>query len=86
MLTSQHMVLSTQTERVVRTEESSYFSLVGAVHVVFVESDLLLILSSHLSESFCQFIFILLLPSRVDLHQPGLVPLPGLLHFLQQST
>lgn len=42
---------------------SSYSSLVGALQVVFVEFDLFLILSSHLSESFCQFILVLLLPA-----------------------
>lgn len=77
------MIISSRGQTELR--KSSYSSLVGAPQAVFVESDLFLILSSHLSESFCQFILVLLLPARVHLHQPGLIPLPGLLHFLQQS-
>lgn len=85
MLTSEQ-VLSTAPREGSRTEESSYFGLVGAVQAVFVESDLLLVLGSHLNQSFCQFIFILLLPPGVDLHEPGLVALPGLLHLLHTIT
>lgn len=77
------MIISSRGQAELR--KSSYSSLVGAPQAVFVESDLFLILSSHLSESFCQFILVLLLPARVHLHQPGLITLPGLLHFLQQS-
>lgn len=64
----------------------SYFGYIGALYVVFVDLNLLLILRSHFGQGFSQFIFILLLPSRVHLNQSSLIPLSGLLHFLQHNT
>lgn len=65
--------------------QRSYFGHVGALHVVFVDPDLLFILSPHVRQGLRQFILVLLLPSGVHLHQSSLVALPGVLHLLQNS-
>lgn len=60
----------------------TYFGYISALHVVFVDLDLLLVLRSHFSQGRSKFVLVLILPSRVHLHQTSLIPLPRLLHFL----
>lgn len=65
--------------------QRSYFGHVGALHVVFVDPDLLFILSPHVRQGLRQFVLVLLLPSGVHLHQSSLVALTGVLHLLKNS-
>lgn len=63
-----------------------YLRVVGLLHLLLVEVELLLVLSSHLHQGLGQLALIIPLPAAVHLHNAGLLAALELTLLLQTQT